>query len=269
MSKTRLKRGTALVIIDPQRDVMPGGALGVPGADDDMKRLARFIDINGKKIDAIIVTLDTHTEDHIAHPLRWLDVSGKHPAPFTTITATAVEEGRFRAAISADAAWQRAYVKKLKEAGGKDLMIWPPHCIAGTDGHRIEQGLFKALDRWMSATGRTVTIVEKGRNRDTEQYGAFAADVVVPNVRGTYFNADLVGAIRRHKLQIWAGEALSHCVMASFDQAYGSTSDVSEERVVLADTTSAVMDFGEIAKDWLDAKRAEGVRLTTTTELTL
>jgi len=268
---TTSKQSTALIIIDPQNDFMDqeGASLPVSGAVADMKRLARFVDEQGSKIDQIIVTLDTHVPDHIAHPMRWLDADGKNPAPFTTITATDVEEGRFRAAISTDASWQRAYVRKLKDVGGKDLMIWPPHCIVNTHGWRIESGILRALKGWAKSTGRSVTFVEKGRNRDTEQYGAFAADVVIPKCRSTYYNADLVGAIRRHARQLWAGEALSHCLMASFDQAYGKANGISEERAILADATSPVTDFGEIAKDWLDAKRTEGVRLTTTAELTL
>ncbi|MFM2374575.1 MAG: hypothetical protein RLZZ234_570 [Candidatus Parcubacteria bacterium] len=260
-------QSTVLVIIDPQNDFMDwkGAALPVPGAKADMERLARFITEQGKKIDDIIVTLDTHVEDHIAHAIRWVDRHGTHPAPFTVITEDMVHHGVWRAANPSDQVWQHAYVRLLKKSGGKDLVVWPPHCVKQTYGHRIEPTLMKALDGWMSATGRTVRTVEKGMNRDTEQYGAFAADVVIRDDKRTHFNQGLVQDVERHTLKLWAGEALSHCLMTSFDQLAARPS----ESIILTDATSPVTGFEKVAEDWLHLKRAEGVRLSTTTSLVL
>ena len=74
-----------LLIIDPQNDFcdLPLAeqstdpltigdkrvpALPVTGADQDMKRLAAFIDRVGNKLSGIHVTLDSHYPIDIAHP---------------------------------------------------------------------------------------------------------------------------------------------------------------------------------------------------------
>ncbi len=266
------KNGTVLVIIDPEDDFMdkPGAALPVPGALADMARLAYFIQKNGAMIDDIRVPLDTHVEDHIANAIRWVDKNGNHPASYTVITESMVNRGVWRAANPADQMWQSAYVRLLKQTGGKDLMIWPTHCVKGTDGHRIEPTLMKALDSWAKLILSTPHILEKGMNRDTEQYGAFAADVVIESDPSTNYNQRFVDDIRSYDRQVWAGEALSHCVMASFDQAYSRIPlRKNEHRIILTDATSPVSGFEQMSNEWLALKQSEGVRLTTTTELIL
>ena len=59
-----------LFCIDIQRDFCEppgngGGALFVPGADQDMDRLANFISRCASKLDDIDVTLDSHHPVHI------------------------------------------------------------------------------------------------------------------------------------------------------------------------------------------------------------
>ena len=51
-----------LLLIDPQNDFMDiqGATLPVTGANDDMKRVAAFIDRLGSKLFDIHVTLDSH-----------------------------------------------------------------------------------------------------------------------------------------------------------------------------------------------------------------
>jgi len=63
-----------LLVIDPQVDFcIPGNALVVDGADQDMKRLAAMIDRIGDKIDDIHCTLDQHHLIDIAHPIFWMN----------------------------------------------------------------------------------------------------------------------------------------------------------------------------------------------------
>jgi len=92
-----------LVIIDPQNDfcqpmgfspapgVLPSPQLPVAGADEDMKRVAKMIAGNAKKIDDIQVTLDSHQIVHIAHPICWVDADGNNPDPFTIVSLADVE----------------------------------------------------------------------------------------------------------------------------------------------------------------------------------
>lgn len=75
-----------LLIIDAQNDFCDkSGALYVSGADDDMKRLADFIDKYRSKISGITVTFDLHKSFHIASPVFWVDKSGltQHHLPLS------------------------------------------------------------------------------------------------------------------------------------------------------------------------------------------
>src|SRR3982750_3884422 len=75
------------LIIDPQVDFCsPQGRLFVPGAAEDMQRLAAMVRRLGDRVDDYHVTLDSHRIVDIAHPIFWKDSAGNHPDPFT-ITA--------------------------------------------------------------------------------------------------------------------------------------------------------------------------------------
>lgn len=52
--------GTALVVVDVQHDFLPGGALGVPGADAVVEPLVRA----ARAADLVVRTRDAHTADH-------------------------------------------------------------------------------------------------------------------------------------------------------------------------------------------------------------
>lgn len=52
--------GTALLIVDPQRDFHEGGSLAVSGAVEDAGRIAQLIASHAERIDELIVTLDSH-----------------------------------------------------------------------------------------------------------------------------------------------------------------------------------------------------------------
>ncbi len=64
------KLNVHLLVIDPQKDFMDDrdSALPVPGANADMKRLAKMIDRVGRKLSDIHVTLDSHRVIDVAHP---------------------------------------------------------------------------------------------------------------------------------------------------------------------------------------------------------
>src|SRR5687767_13261565 len=107
-----------LVVIDPQVDFCdPSGALYVPGAGEDIRRLAEMVRRVAPKLADIHVTLDSHRLIDIAHPVFWKDSSGGHPAPFTIISAADVEEGRWTPALPS--LYRRAleYVRALEANG--------------------------------------------------------------------------------------------------------------------------------------------------------
>src|SRR5471032_2088428 len=106
-----MKRNLHLLIIDPQNDFcdLPASylplnpatraphapALPVPGAHQDMLRLAGLINRGRHGLSAISITLDSHHRFDIAHPTFWLAEGGAPVAPFTKIAAADVRAGRF------------------------------------------------------------------------------------------------------------------------------------------------------------------------------
>jgi len=206
------KNKMVLVLIDPQNDFCnPKGSLFVRGADQDMKRLGQWIKKN--PIDDIWVSLDTHSPNHIAHPTFWVDGSGNHPVPFTTITPEYVRTGQWTPRHQ-DLKTVEDYLGSL-QATGQELIVWPEHCLQGSWGHGVEEELFGVLTDWQRSMGKTVVYLQKGENNTTEQYSAISAAVPNSDPR-TRFN----DPVRHYLMAKWeeivfAGEALSHCVLAT------------------------------------------------------
>ena len=137
-------KNEALLIIDAQRDFidMEKGALPVKGASEDIKRIIKFIYENIESLSSIYATMDTHNYDSIFHPFLWKKPNGEYAEPFTEITLEKIENGEI---IPIYKDIQIDYVKKLKEQGSKNLIIWQYHCIYGTDGWLIEKQLSNML----------------------------------------------------------------------------------------------------------------------------
>ena len=64
--KIRLSRIDALIVVDMQRDFMPGGALPVPDGDSIVGRLNEYIQMFFKKGLPVFFTRDWHPPDHIS-----------------------------------------------------------------------------------------------------------------------------------------------------------------------------------------------------------
>jgi len=222
-----------LFIIDPQKDFMPGGALGVPGADQDMVRLSTFIKDNAAKIDKIIVTLDSHNLYHIAHPVFWINDEGENPAPFTTITVDDLDDGEWKTADPFYFDVACSYLAEL-EAKGLSHTIWPPHCLVGTSGHGIDEALMEALLAW-EGTLKKVNYEFKGTIAVTEHFGAFRAEVPMSVHADTFFNRDLFDTLFSYDKIIIAGEASSHCVASTIFQMIEHVADYTNLKKQLFD----------------------------------
>ena len=255
-----------LFIIDPQEDFCnPKGNLYVPGADEDMRRLAAMIMGNLNDIGDINVTLDSHNKVHIAHPIWWVDSNGKHPDPFTLISEEDVLSGKWRAYNSGFQERSLKYVQALKANGRYLLCIWPEHCLIGTPGHNVVPEIMDSFLAWESKF-RLVNKVTKGSNLYTEHYSAVKADVEDPEDKTTMLNDKLVGALEDGDEDIIiAGEALSHCVANTIiDVADEFSADQVERFVLLTDAASNVAGFEHLGKDFIDKMTAKGMRLSTT-----
>lgn len=258
-----------LLIIDPQIDFCApdNGALYVPNADHDMRRLANMIRRLKDKIDAIHVTLDSHHFIHIAHPIFWQDAHGKHPQSFTRITLAEVESGQWTTTQPGLAERALEYVRQLAQNGRYDLTIWPPHCLLGSPGHAVFPELFDALQEWEQRFA-CVDFILKGSNLLTEHYSAVQADVPDANDPSTQINTRLIQTLEQADLVAIAGEARTHCVANTVRDIANDFSDEShiQKLVLLTDAASDIPGFETHAQAFLSEMTARGMQLSTTTE---
>lgn len=98
----------ALVVIDPQVDFCPGGALAVPGGDEVMGR----IDALAARFAHVVVTQDWHPPGQISF------ASTHGAAPFSTIRVPYGEQ-----------------------------VLWPDHCVQGTPGAEFHPAVAAAVLR--------------------------------------------------------------------------------------------------------------------------
>ena len=258
-----------LLIIDPQVDFCDPkqGALFVPGAEQDMNRLAAMVRRLKNKIDDIHVTLDSHHFIHIAHPIFWKDSRGQHPPVFTSISSTDVEEGVWTPTVPS--LYRRAldYVHKLEQNGRYALTIWPPHCLIGSPGHTVFPELFAALTEWESRFA-FVDYVTKGSNILTEHYSAVQADVPDPADPATQINTRLIQTLENADMIVIAGEARTHCLANTVRDVannFGADSFVSK-LVLLTDAASDIPGFETHAQNFMTEMVGRGMQLSTTTE---
>ncbi len=260
----------AVLIIDPQIDFCDPdiGALYVPNAEHDMRRLAAMIRRLQDKVDAIHVTLDSHHFIHIAHPIFWKDLQGEHPQPFTRITLPEVEDGKWTTMQPGLSEHALGYVRELAQNGRYDLTIWPPHCLIGSPGHAVFPELFEALKQWEQRFA-CVDFVTKGSNILTEHYSAVQADVPDANDPATQLNTRLIQALEQADLIAIAGEARTHCVANTVRDIANQFSDPSQVKklVLLTDATSDIPGFEAHAQSFLNEMTARGMQLSATTEL--
>ena len=154
-------RKHALIIVDLQRDFLPGGALGVPGGDKAVPVIRAVLEVH--RWDCVVMTQDWHPMEHVSfavnHPgLHVLDVVDTH-------------YGR--------------------------QMLWPVHCVEGTEGADIV-----GVD-----VNKADIILRKGREAGVDSYSAFyAAD--------NETKTGLAGCLRERGItDVWVcGLALDYCV---------------------------------------------------------
>ncbi|MCA0042063.1 bifunctional nicotinamidase/pyrazinamidase [Celeribacter litoreus] len=114
----------ALVVIDVQNDFCPGGALAVAGGDEIVSGINAIM----PEFSAVILTQDWHPAGHSSF-------ASTHSAdPFTT---TEMPYGT--------------------------QVLWPDHCIQGTDGAAFHKDLVTTGD----------LIIRKGYNSAIDSYSAF------------------------------------------------------------------------------------------------
>jgi nicotinamidase-related amidase len=235
-SAARDARRVALLLVDVQNTFcIPGHELFVAGrsgdgAVADNRRLCTFLYRNLDTITEVAATLDTHTALQIFHPVFWVDAEGRHPRPFTLISADEVESGRWRvspnavAALDPDggfdlAAYVLYYARELERGGKYPLTIWPYHAMLGGHGHALVSAVEEAVFFHSVARNSPPQFEVKGSNPLTEHYSVLRPEVLVDQ-RGRLIgerNRRLVQRLLDCDAVVLAGQAKSHCVAWTID----------------------------------------------------
>lgn len=261
-----------LLLIDCQNDfcipTFPSGkkgALVVPGAEQDMERLTKFVNKNQKRFTEITATIDSHTRIQIFHPLFWVNSKGQNPPPFTLIPYDDVEK---RVWYAFNPKWQSValnYTQKLKEQGRFTLMVWPEHCLVQTEGHLLVPSLSEALYEWEKNTYSRTNWAVKGMNLFSEHYSCLKSEVIDDKDQNTKLNTQLIDLLNEADEIVVAGEALSHCLnFTVVDLIDNFGPDSIKKIVLLEDATSSVSGFEQSGKDFIKNMVARGMRVSTT-----
>lgn len=261
-----------LLLIDMQVDFChPAGNLYVPGALDDLRRTIEFIYRNAERITRITCSLDSHLPAQIFSPAWWTDAAGRHPAPFTIITADDVRSGLWRPRFAAAASLR--YVEELEQGHKKQLCIWPYHVQIGSPGHGLDPELWSAVF-WHSLARQIEPVwLTKGDVPLTEHYSILQPEVPVPDQPGGGLNQGLLDSLFKADVILVAGEAESHCVLETVEdlvEAFGGRRELLDKIYLLRDCMSPVqhpeIDFHALATARLTEFQEMGLHLINSTD---
>jgi nicotinamidase/pyrazinamidase len=195
----------ALIVIDVQNDFCPGGALAVAGGDEIISQ------INGLMDDFAVVVL---TQDW--HPANHASFAANHPgaAPFS-----------------------------LTEMPYGPQVLWPTHCVQGTEGAKFHPSL---------RTDPAHLVVRKGFRPEIDSYSAFFEnDHSTPTGLDGYLRSRGVTALT------FVGLATDYCVAYSALDA----AKLGFKATVLEAACRAIDLNGSLAEA-RDKMRAASVQLT-------
>lgn len=194
----------ALLAIDVQNDFCPGGALAVPDGDAVVPIINRL----SQHFDHLLLTQDWHPAGHHS----FASAHDGH-APYDVV--------------------ELAYGEQV---------LWPDHCVQGTDGAAFHPGL---------DTTRAELIVRKGFRPTIDSYSAFFEnDQQTPT--------GLTGYLRERRITtlFLAGLATDFCVKWSALDGLKQDFDVT----VIENAVRGIDADGSLAQAW-DEMRDAGVRI--------
>jgi len=195
---------TALIVTDLQKDFMPGGPLGVDGADE----LIPLVNGLMPHYHCVVLLQDWHPSDHGSFAKH----HGKQPGEQTKLM-------------------------------GVDQILWPTHCIAGTEGADFHPKL---------ETRRSSAILRKGTDPQVDSYSGFFDNA---KQRST----GLAGYLRElevNRITI-VGVATDFCVKATALDGI----ELGFNTTVIVDATRGVNLEGGDASKALDEVRQAGGHL--------
>jgi len=205
-----LQESDVFVVIDVQNCFVPGGSLAVKDGD----QIVPLINKIAKSFRHVVLTQDWHTADHVSFASQH---AGKKP--FETV-----------------------------KLGYGTQVLWPDHCVQGTDGAMLVKGL---------DIPHAELVLRKGYRRDVDSYSAFTeADKKTQTGLGGYLRQ------RGLKRVFIAGLATDFCVAWSALDARRQ----GFQALVIEDACRGIDVQGSLAKAWADMKKA-GVQRIQSAEL--
>ena len=282
----------------PEFELYVGGRSGT-GAVDDNRRLCTFIYRNLGRLTRIVPTMDTHRVMQIFHPIFLIDTDGRHPPPFTLVSAEDVSSGRWRinpevadevarivasddpATAVADPAYLQRhlehYTRALADSGKYALTVWPYHSMLGGIGHALVAAVEEAIFFHAVARASQPEFHVKGNHPLTEHYSVLGPEVN-EDAHGRPLSArsDLfLELARSFDAVVIAGQAKSHCVAWTIADLLAEL-ERHDDRLVkkvylLEDCTSpvvipGVVDYTEAADDAFRRFAAAGMHVVRSTE---
>ena len=207
---TVFKDNTALILIDIQNDFCPGGALAVNQGDE-------IVDISNKiqeRFKIKIITQDWHPSTHKSFASNH---EGKEPL-------------------------------SIVEMFYGPQVLWPNHCIQGTEGSEFHSKLI---------TDNADLIIRKGFRPEIDSYSAFFEnDQKTPTGLDGYLKSRGINTI------YLCGLALDFCV-------YFSAIDGAKlgYKVIVIEDACRAIDLNGSLENSLNDMKSKGVRLLTTSNL--
>jgi nicotinamidase/pyrazinamidase len=141
----------ALLVVDLQKDFLPGGALAVSGGDEIVEPIQKWMDA----FQNVFLTQDSH-------PTRHISFASSYPGkkPFEVLTYKDISEG-----FSSSPFFEREEILKyLSRTSGNLQVLWPDHCVEGSSGWQLHESLRLRADH---------LVIKKGMRREADSYSAF------------------------------------------------------------------------------------------------
>ncbi len=211
-AKTHKKKSIVLFICDPQCDYLADGSIPIPNARTDSARLGDMINAHHADIHEIFVSLNSRHKTHISNPISWVNLDGSTPQPFITILKSDVEKGIYRARMPTLQESFLEYVTSLELAEREPLILWPDHCLVGTEGHAVIPQVNEALQDWAGRNMYTVEYILKASSCATEMYSAISAEVPQASDPSTSLDTGIVERLMSADRVLICGISLSHAV---------------------------------------------------------
>jgi nicotinamidase/pyrazinamidase len=203
---------SALVVVDVQNCFLPGGSLAVAKGDEIIPLINRI----AKSFQNVVLTQDWHTPGHISFASSH---EGKKP------------------------------FESIKLPYGNQI-LWPDHCVQGTEGAAISKGL---------DIPHAQLVIRKGYNPKVDSYSAF---IEADGKLKTGLDGYLKG--RGIKSIFVAGLATDFCVAWSATDAR----KLGLDAYVIEDACRGIDTQGSLAAAWTNMQKA-GVKRIQSTDLAL